>query len=444
MLDTVMITSIFAASIMLLARMRYSQYKAILFALINIIAVYFIFFHNLSIQNIHSFWLNISLFSGYLLLVSVMYGLTRIAHIHWQRRYWIAIWFPIIFMIFIKTIPYIIVFYMPWLPGTVASLLPDKFTAGLGINAAKPQVLVETDLIFMLPILNLVFYGISYMAFRLSYIVVEIRNGSTRMPSLSEYLGFAFFLPTFSLGPINTFRNHLDSFESSHQTTIPVKNALFRIFIGIIKLRFLAILAQQLTFTAMWTNASPQLDGVDFLLSCLAYYAYIYLNFSGFCDVAIGIAGLAGIRVAENFQHPIKARNIKDFWNRWHITLSQYMRDMVFTPLSKYLTTRFGIQYINHLIAFSTIIVFILIGIWHGLGWNYLFFGLYHAAGMVIYHYYNIWLRKHLGKKLLAYNRHKGIRLFMTALTILFVSGGFFFFENNLANIIRMFSLLQQ
>ena len=68
-----------------------------------------------------------------------------------------------------------------------------------------------------------------------------------------------------------------------------------------------------------------------------AYYIYLYLNFSGFCDVVIGASALIGITIDENFDNPFRARNVNDFWTRWHITLSTYLRDMVFTPLSKML-----------------------------------------------------------------------------------------------------------
>ena len=99
------------------------------------------------------------------------------------------------------------------------------------------------------------------------------------------------------------------------------------------------------------------------------YYLYLYCNFSGYCDMAIGAAGLIGIPVAENFNNPFAARNVKDFWNRWHITLSSYMRDVVFAPLSKNLVRAMGPAYANHAIALTITVVFLLVGVWHGVGW---------------------------------------------------------------------------
>ena len=152
--------------------------------------------------------------------------------------------------------------------------------------------------------------------------------------------------------------------------------------------------------------------------------------------MAIGAAGLMGIPVAENFDNPLAARNMKDFWNRWHITLSEYMRDVVFSPLSKYLTRVLGPENVNHAVAATIIVVFLLIGIWHGVGWNYLMFGVMQALGVVTVHYYTIGLKKWLGREgFKRYNSNPFIRAAAVTATFSYFAASLFFFANTLPEI---------
>jgi D-alanyl-lipoteichoic acid acyltransferase DltB (MBOAT superfamily) len=167
-------------------------------------------------------------------------------------------------------------------------------------------------------------------------------------------------------------------------------------------------------------------------MAMIFYYLFLYCNFSGFCDMAIGAAALIGIPVPENFDNPFAARNVKDFWNRWHITLSTWMRDVVFSPLSKFFVGKFGPQSANHAIALTIIIVFLLVGIWHGVGWNFAAFGAMHALGVVANHYYTIFLKKRLGRDgFKAYTSNRWIHGAAVALTFGYCAASFFLFANS-------------
>ena len=115
--------------------------------------------------------------------------------------------------------------------------------------------------------------------------------------------------------------------------------------------------------------------------------------------MVIGVSGLLGIEVAENFDQPFTSRNFQEFWTRWHITLSTWIRDLVFTPLSKALMRKFGPKSANHVIAVSILISFLIVGIWHGSELNFLVFGALQGAGLVTVHYYTVWLKKKLGRR---------------------------------------------
>ena len=208
-------------------------------------------------------------------------------------------------------------------------------------------------------------------------------------------------------------------------------DALVRVLVGAVKYKFLGPLADQLAYKGLLLDEHPHL-WVDLPIAAVAYYLFLYCNFSGFCDIAVGTAGLMGVPVDENFNSPFSADSVKDFWNRWHITLSHYMRDVVFTPLCKALIGVFGPGQANQAIAAAIVVVFLLIGVWHGVGWNYAAFGAVHAFGVVTNHYYTIFMKRRLGaKRYAAYNRNPVVGVFAVALTFCFVAASMFFFANS-------------
>jgi D-alanyl-lipoteichoic acid acyltransferase DltB (MBOAT superfamily) len=237
-----------------------------------------------------------------------------------------------------------------------------------------------------------------------------------------------------SVGPINSYQNHSRAF-ASEAPCLPMNRALLRILIGAVKFGFLAPLSDRLTYSGLLMDGHPH-PRVDLLVAVFFYYLYLYCNFSGFCDMAIGLAGLMGVPVTENFDNPFAARNVKDFWNRWHITLSHYMRDVVFAPLSKFLVRWVGPAYANHAIALAIFVVFLLVGIWHGVGWNFAAFGVVHAIGVVANHYYTIWLKKRLGREgFKAYNENRWIRAAAVCLTFCYCAASLIFFANTFAEL---------
>ena len=283
--------------------------------------------------------------------------------------------------------------------------------------------------------------GISYLAFRCSRLVLEIRNGVVQKPNFLEYVNFAFFLPTMPVGPINTYANFRRGFVERYE--VPVGRAALRILVGAVKYEFLGNLCNQLTYSGLLLDDHPH-HWLDLPVAMLFYYLYLYLNFSGFCDMAIGAAGLMGIAVPENFDDPMVARNMREFWNRWHITLSGWMRDQVFSPLSKFLVRVMGVKLADHAIALTILVTFLLIGIWHGVGWNYAAFGLAQALGVATVHYYTIFLKNKLGRDgFKAYNENKWIRAVAVVLTFCYCGASLIFFANTFPQIKGIFSVLQ-
>jgi len=325
----------------------------------------------------------------------------------------------------------------PWLAffAPIAALIVIRYVPG-SVYVALGQALGKT----WRGVPNMV--GISYLAFRCSRLVLEVRNGVVKKPNFLEYLNFAFFLPTMPVGPINSYANFRRGFEAVPYD-VPMGRAALRILVGAVKYQFLGSLCNQLTYSGLLLDDHPH-HWIDLPVAVLFFYLYLYCNFSGFCDMAIGAAGLIGIPVPENFDNPFAARNVKDFWNRWHITLSLYMRDMVFSPLSKFLVRRAGPALADHAIALTIVIVFLLIGIWHGVGWNFAAYGAAHALGVVTNHYYTIWLKKRLGREgFKAYNANPWIRSVAIALTFCYCAATLFLFANTFPGMKEILSMLR-
>ncbi|HSY17329.1 MAG TPA: MBOAT family O-acyltransferase, partial [Candidatus Acidoferrales bacterium] len=370
-------------------------FREVMFAATNLVVFYWLYMAG----HVHCATAAID----YLCIVLLQYGMMRAFADKAGRRPWLAFFTPIGFLVLAR--------YLPLCLPAVAAAKLDKI-----IPFPPATYLV----------------GISYLAFRTSLLVLEVRNGRVKRPGLWEYLGYCFFVPTALIGPINAYSNYRRGFENP-PPEIPAGRALMRILVGLVKYQFLSLFFNRLTFERFLLNEHPH-HWIDLGIASVAYYIFMYLNFSGFCDMVIGAAGLLRIPVAENFNDPMLARNVKEYWNRWHMTLSGYMRDVVFAPLSKYLAQLFGPANVNHAIAVTIMVVFLLIGIWHGVGLNYALFGVAHGVGLVINHYYTIALKKRLGRDgFKAYNSNRWIQAAATVLTFLYVSAAFFLFANTVA-----------
>ena len=353
----------------------------------------------------------------YVPLILIQYTTLTLFSTRKDSKAWLAFFTPLLALVFVRYVP--TSFYAGFRESLRVTLLKD------------PSFTIAPY-----------FVGLSYLAFRTSRLVLEVRNGVVAKPGLWEYFGFCMFVPTMAVGPINTYDNFRRGFDFT-QPVIPIGRAMLRILVGAVKFTFLGSVFNQLTYSGLLLDDHYH-RWMDLPVAVLFYYLYLYCNFSGFCDMAIGVAGLIGIPVPENFNNPLAARNLKDFWNRWHITLSQYMRDVVFSPLSKALARLLGPANVNHAIALTIAVVFLLVGIWHGVGWNYVAFGAANAVGLVITHYYTIGLKKWLGREgFKAYNANRWIEAAAVTVTFCYVAFCLFFFANTFQEMKEIFAALR-
>jgi D-alanyl-lipoteichoic acid acyltransferase DltB (MBOAT superfamily) len=159
--------------------------------------------------------------------------------------------------------------------------------------------------------------------------------------------------------------------------------------------------------------------------------------------MVIGVSGLMGIEVMENFDRPFSSRNFQVFWSRWHISLSSFMRDMMFTPMVKFLAAKFGPRDLNHAVAATIVSVFLVIGVWHGAGINFVLFGLSQGLGVAAVHYATIYMKKRLGKAgFIAYQKNRAIYVAACICTYLYFALSMILFANSWDQLAKIFKAL--
>jgi D-alanyl-lipoteichoic acid acyltransferase DltB (MBOAT superfamily) len=221
--------------------------------------------------------------------------------------------------------------------------------------------------------------GASYCLLRAVYALLEPRLSS------SDYARYYFFFPTYFSGPVMTPQDYLAQAPSFGADDAVL--GLARMALGAVKIVTSLWLAGAMPLTSH-TGMSDviQMNSAAWAwLYAFAAGVWLFLNFSGFSDLAIGAGRLCNITVPENFNNPFAAADITDFWRRWHMTLAAWLRACIFTPLVRALGYRLGAQHIA-LVVLPPLVTMIVCGLWHGFSACYMLWGALHGAGLVIHH----------------------------------------------------------
>ena len=225
--------------------------------------------------------------------------------------------------------------------------------------------------------------GFSFLAFELLHVVIEYHRGRLRDASFVDLAAFAFFFPCRIAGPIKRYPAFVDAVRQAQPSTENVYAGVVRILVGLFK-KFVVVDLLALTVgEASYATTAMHLWEIMF-----AYSLQIYLDFSAYSDLAIGSSRVLGIAVPENFNWPYLSPNIQEFWNRWHMSLSSWARDYVFTPTGRTLFKGSLKSSPTLIAAMSYFATFLVIGAWHGLTPNFLVWGAYHGALVTTYHVY--------------------------------------------------------
>jgi alginate O-acetyltransferase complex protein AlgI len=221
--------------------------------------------------------------------------------------------------------------------------------------------------------------GISFFTFQqISYLVDSYRKETTEYDFLN-YALFVTFFPQLIAGPIVHHKEMMPQFASKWNLVKNYKNIATGLFIFSMGLFKKVVIAD--TFATWATNGfdhATTLNMIEAWATSLSYTFQLYFDFSGYTDMAIGAALLFNIKLPQNFDSPYKAKDIQDFWRRWHMTLSRFLRDYIYIPLG-------GNRVSEPRIYSNLMITFILGGLWHGAGWTFVFWGFLHGAALVVH-----------------------------------------------------------
>jgi alginate O-acetyltransferase complex protein AlgI len=218
--------------------------------------------------------------------------------------------------------------------------------------------------------------GISYYTFRLIHYIQENIRKNIRIHSLIEFLAYMTFFPTFLVGPINLFPEFLTNIRRRKWDYNMFSKGLERMFYGYAQLIIVGNYLVNNLLKNKFDTVESQFNDIGILIiHSIHLWLDLYVRFSAYSSIAIGIAAMIGFKIPENFNYPFLATNIREFWNRWHISLTGWCRDYIFIPLAAITRKPF--------IAIGT--TMITIGIWHELSIRYILWGVYHSIGISIY-----------------------------------------------------------
>jgi membrane protein involved in D-alanine export len=241
------------------------------------------------------------------------------------------------------------------------------------------------------------FLGISYLTFKGTQLIIETRDGLLKkgLP-LTKLLYFILFFPTVSSGPIDRYRRFekdLGQVLSKDQYKLMLYEGINKIFQGFLYKYIIGYYINQ-NFIAKLPHIA-RTEFQDHLYYMYGYSLYLFFDFAGYSAFAIGVSYIMGVKTPENFNKPFISRNIKDFWNRWHMSLSYWFRDYVYMRFVFWMTKNKIIENKNVVSNLGYILLFLLMGAWHGLEAQYILYGIYHAVIMVAYNYFEKFNKQH-------------------------------------------------
>lgn len=251
----------------------------------------------------------------------------------------------------------------------------------LGYYKYADFFIINTNRVLGLEIesLNLVLpLAISFFTFQQIAYLVDSYRREIQEHDFLNYAIFVSFFPQLIAGPIVHHKEMMPQFVSKRAKVINYKNITSGLFIFSIGLFKKVVIAD--TFSSWASSGFDATDALNFFEAwgtSLSYSFQLYFDFSGYTDMAIGLALLFNIRLPINFNSPYKAKDIRDFWKRWHITLSRFLRDYVYIPLGG--NRKGSVRTYSNLMT-----TFILGGLWHGAGWTFVFWGFLHGVAIAI------------------------------------------------------------
>jgi alginate O-acetyltransferase complex protein AlgI len=284
---------------------------------------------------------------------------------------------------------------------------------------------------------DVVWLGFSFLAFRLIHMLRDYQTGRLPGYSMEKLVTYAIFFPSYISGPIDRSQRWIGELEQINSRpatdnpdrTLKARNTvagLQRILIGMFK-KF--VLADSLALFALSPqNAGQTTSALWMWILLFSYTLRIYFDFSGYTDIAIGLGRLMGFHLPENFDRPYLKQNLTAFWNSWHITLAQWFRTYFFNPLTRSLRMQPRKLPTWMIIFLGQVSTMALIGLWHGITWNFLIWGVWHGLGLFIHNRWSEWARLRIAPQVEQSFTRAALSLGSWLMTFLFVALGWVWF----------------
>ena len=303
----------------------------------------------------------------------------------------------------------------------IAQRMDSKRLKPLVILSILPLVVNKVFAITQLHLLS--FIGISYLSFKTIQIMLEISDGLIKERiSVKDYLQFLLFFPTVSSGPIDRSRRFIKEINE----VMPRKDYLelagdgiYRIVLGLLYKVVLSTYVYQMLLAL--SNTGTVVYSIKYMY---LYTLYLFFDFAGYSLMAVGSSNILGIQTPMNFNKPFLSIDIKDFWTRWHITLSTWLRDFVFSRVLMQVIRKKWFKNRLHNAAYAYMVNMLVMGFWHGISVSYIAYGFYHGILMSGFEIYQ--------KKSTFYKKHKNktwYKLISWFVTMNLVMVGFFIFS---------------
>ncbi|MDO4903515.1 MAG: D-alanyl-lipoteichoic acid biosynthesis protein DltB [Limosilactobacillus sp.] len=245
------------------------------------------------------------------------------------------------------------------------------------------------------------FLGISYLTFRAVGTIIETRDGMVKELSPWHFIRFLLFMPTITSGPIDRYRRFSKDYEKVPERDdylALVNKGIFYLFLGFLYKFVIGYFFGQQIYPYFQHLAlgehnvfSWQMLGVMY-----SYGFYLFFDFAGYSLFAVAISYFMGVKSPMNFDQPFKSKNIKEFWNRWHISLSFWFRDYIFMRFVFLATKKRWFKNRNTLSSVAYMLNMVLMGFWHGITWYYILYGFIHGLALVVNDWWLRYKRKHL------------------------------------------------
>ena len=233
----------------------------------------------------------------------------------------------------------------------------------------------------------LAFIGISYMSFKTIQIMIEISDGLIKERiSIIDYIQFLLFFPTVSSGPIDRSRRFMVNIKERMPRDEYLELAgvgVYRVVLGLLYKVVLSTYSYH--YLVLLTNTGTVIYSIKYMY---LYTLYLFFDFAGYSLMAVGSSNILGVQTPMNFNKPFLSIDIKDFWNRWHITLSTWLRDFVFSRVFMEATKKKRFKKRLNTAMYAYMVNMLLMGFWHGLTISYIVYGAYHGILMAGFEYY--------------------------------------------------------